>query len=80
MRILDEVTDEATNRLVIILTVSKAGELRDGLKSLLSRNVKGDHVHISDQEYKKEITVSLYDRNILHTFSQRFQKLRLEDK
>jgi hypothetical protein len=80
MRILDKRSDESLSEVTVILTVSEASELRDSMKQLLIRRLARDHVHINDREYKKEITVSIYDISPLETYHPRFQKLILEDK
>ena len=80
MRFMDEDREESTNEVVIILTVPEAGELRDRTKQLLYRRAPLDHEHIDDEDYKKEITVSIYDVHPVDGYHPRFRKLILEDK
>ena len=80
MRILNDDTNEAISSAVIILTIPEAAELRDKIEQLNKRKMALDHSHINDQDYEKEITVSIYDVQSSEGYVNRFQKLILEDK
>lgn len=79
MRILDENSDKSLENVILYLTQSEASELRDALDDLL-KNPLNNHVHISNENYQKEITVCLYDVNNLDDFNKRSKKLILDDK
>ena len=50
-------------------------------EQLFSKTIGDLHIHVNDQEYKKEITVALYDPSgKISQFSRGIQKLILEDK
>lgn len=70
MRILDEGSGKSLENITLYLTALEASELRDGLNSLLAKPL-GNHVHISSSDYKKEVTVCVYDVNNLSGFNKR---------
>lgn len=74
MRILDEKRDKSVDRATILLTQSEAQELRDSL-DLLLREGKGQHAHVPDEDFKKEITIAIYSPGDFDGFNPRFQKL-----
>ena len=78
MRLLDGDSDKSLDEVFIYLTKLEAKELVDSLESLLASTI-GNHNHISSNDYKKEITVCIYDEKILEGFSERSKKLILED-
>jgi hypothetical protein len=78
MRILDEKRDNSVDRATILLTRSEAQELRDSL-DLLLRDGKGQHAHVPDEDFKKEITIAIYTPENLDEFNQRYQKLIKEN-
>ena len=78
MRLLDSDSDKSLDRVVIYLTKLEAKELIDSLESLLDSPL-GNHNHISSNDYKKEVTVCIYDEKFLEDFSERSKKLILED-
>ena len=73
MRILDKDNDQAVGNILIMLTPSEAKELGDTIKQLTSE--VGDHLHLSDDNYQREITFAIYTPDNTHTFSQRIIKL-----
>ena len=79
MRLLDEDIDRACSRVTIYLTHQEAVELRDSLEALVA-GPSGGHEHVSDADYKKEITVCLYDSVELSEFSDRSRRLIELDK
>ena len=78
MRILNEKTDEAISHITLYLTLSEASELRDSLEALIT-NPLGRHEHIPSDDYSKEITVCLYDLNVLDNFNERSRRLIIQD-
>lgn len=79
MRILDCDNDRKLDEVLLFLTLSEARELRDSLKQLIESPM-GNHSHISNEDFQKEITVCIYDEKKLVGFSERFKKLILEDR
>jgi hypothetical protein len=79
MRILDEDNDKSLDRVTLYLTNSEASELRDALETLLTDS-SNRHEHIPDAEYKKELTVCIYDQNILNQFNERSKKIITKDE
>ena len=80
MRMLDEISDRKLDRVTLYLTRAEAQELRDSLGSILV-NPRGNHAHVSSQDYRKELTVCIYDDATLdeHGFNERSKKLIKED-
>jgi hypothetical protein len=78
MRILDEDNDQRLNHVTLFLTKKEAIELQGCLKNLLGEPAS-HHEHLSDEGYKKEITVCVYDEQRLDGFSERAKKLIKED-
>ena len=80
MRILDEDNDKALNNVSIFLTITEAKELRDTLEQLIPHPIK-EHMHVNDADYKKEITILIYepagDLSMLH---ERARRIILEDQ
>jgi len=79
MRLLDEDTDKAVDRVTIYLTQSEAEELRDSLLALL-KEPRGNHSHVPSGDFQKEITVCIYSEDALSSFNERSQKLILNDE
>jgi hypothetical protein len=78
MRIHDEDHDRKLDKITVFLTKSEARELKSDLNSLLC-DPAGNHRHLSSDDYRKEITVCIYDEARLEGFSERAKKLILED-
>ena len=78
MRILDEVTDQSLSAIAIYLTTSEAEELRDSLEQLL-KNWESRHEHVSSSDYKRQITVCIYDPENLEGFDERSKRLITEN-
>ena len=79
MRILDDESDKKLDNISIFLTKEEAIQLRGYLNQLLD-NSKLQHSHLSSSDYKKEITICIYDLNNLEHLSKRSKTLILEDK
>jgi hypothetical protein len=82
MRIYNIDADSKVNKVIIYLTPEEAEEMKDSLESLLDSSKKNMHEHIPDREsdFKREITVCIYDENNLEGFHPRSIKLIKEDK
>ncbi len=79
MRILDEVSDKSVERIIMYLTIAEASELRDGLDDILKKPLN-NHIHVSDENYQKEITVCVYDTDNLNGFNKRSIDLITNDE
>lgn len=69
MRILNKDDNKPVKNIIIILTPSEAKYLRDTIEQLTPE--KGDHIHVSDDEFKREITIAIYTPENTHNFSPR---------
>lgn len=59
MRILDRDGDHKLDRILLCLTLNEAKELRESLKALIDKPT-GNHAHIPDEGFEKEVTVCIY--------------------
>lgn len=80
MRILDEDSNKSINNVLLLLTYQEACELRDDLGRLISSGKNNNHSHISDMEFKHELTLSLYNESDIAGFQERVKKLITEEK
>jgi hypothetical protein len=73
MRILhaDDVT--VLTSVLIMLTPDEAAELADGLRGLDPKT--GDHIHVSDETFTREITIAVYTPENLKFFAERIRRL-----
>lgn len=55
-------TKETWNSIVIHLKPSEAKELRDSLDAILDDQTPGRHEHVSSDDYQKEITILICDK------------------
>lgn len=76
MRILDETSDLSLSSVTLYFTLSEASELRDALDDLLAKPI-ANHVHISQEDYQKEVTVCIYDADNLEADDFSPRSLRL---
>ena len=79
MKILNRDIDKSVKNLLILLTPEEAIELRDGLEHLISENISQNHVHFNDFDFKREITVAIYNRDNDHLFDNRTKQLISEE-
>lgn len=79
MRLLSQDDDKPINRILILLTKTEASELRDSVDVLLEDSA-GRHEHISSEDYRKEITVCIFDLNNLEGFDNRSRTLIVNDE
>jgi hypothetical protein len=68
MRIIDKESKKTLNSVVILLTPEEAAELASKLKSLDAS--KGNHLHVNDIAYKREVTIAIYTIENLDSFSE----------
>ena len=78
MRILDQDYNRGINYVTLYLTMDEAKHLRDSLEDLIEKPDM-NHAHISSEDYKKEITVTVYGEDGLEQFDERSRKLILDD-
>jgi hypothetical protein len=82
MRIYNVDTDKKANKVILYLTPDEAQEMKDSLESILSNNQKHHHEHIPDREddFKREITICIYQKDNLSSFDERSRQLLLNDE
>ncbi|TKG92988.1 hypothetical protein EYV94_18630 [Puteibacter caeruleilacunae] len=80
MRLFDQEKETLINDLLILLTIDEALELKCELERLIQQQKTDDHGHINNEDYTKEITVSVYDPNNIDNFSRRIKNLIIDDK
>lgn len=56
----DQNGKKTVEQLLLYLTFSEAKELMADL-ARLTQNPKDNHAHVSDEDYRRELTVSIYD-------------------
>ena len=76
MRIYDEEKARSLTSILIMLTPSEVRELLGKLKSL---GVTNDHIHVDDEQDKREITVGIYTPQNIQIFSAKVIKLIQQD-
>jgi hypothetical protein len=80
MRIFDEDNKKSIKNVSIFLTKSEAQEIVDSLNDIIENfQHNADHAHINDIDYKREITVCVYDENDLSGFNKEAKKLIKDD-
>ena len=79
MRLLNQDDDRVVQRLLLLLTQGEAVELKNSLELLLA-NSAGRHEHIPGDDYRKEITIAIYDQTTLESFDSRSQTLIAKDE
>jgi len=81
MRILDEDNDIALDNVSIFLTIEEAKEMIDTLEGLIkeAKNT-ASHGHLNDDNYKHEITVTIYNEKQLDGLQERIKRLITKNK
>lgn len=64
---------ETFNSILLMLTPSEASELASKLKSINFKD--GEHIHINDIAYKREITIAVYTDENLHFYNEEIRDL-----
>ncbi|MCL2425180.1 MAG: hypothetical protein FWD05_02470 [Oscillospiraceae bacterium] len=80
MKMLDMKTNNSVNDLTLLLKKEEAVQLLGYLEELLSEEGEGDHHHLNNYDYSKELTIALYDESNADNFSERYKLLISEDK
>ncbi|MCH7752367.1 MAG: hypothetical protein IH898_09475 [Planctomycetes bacterium] len=65
MRMLDNEHDNASRDIALYLTPKEARQLRNKLDWLIKH--PGEHFHLNDEELSREISVSLYEDELLQS-------------
>jgi hypothetical protein len=73
MRIVDEENDKLIDSILIMLTEKEAEELSRKISSL--KPEEGDHIHVNDLKFKRQITVLIYNQKNLHFYSESIRKV-----
>ena len=79
MRIFDNKGDRTIKSVSIFLSVEEAKELKDSLAILIKEPFK-KHLHVNDDKFEHEITVSVNTDEVIESYSERFKKVIVEDK
>ena len=79
MRILDDKADKSINSVSIFLTETEAIYLIGYLEQLVFEK-RGDHSHLSSEDYQKEITICLYSPENVDNFHPRIKRLIAHDE
>lgn len=78
MRFLNQENGQSMNDILLLMTYQEACEIRDDLEKLILSKKVNDHSHISDAEYRHELTLSIYDEKNLEGYQDNIKKLILE--
>jgi hypothetical protein len=68
MRIIDEKSKKTITSITIMLTPVEASELIGKIGKIDVNS--GDHIHVNDREYKREITIAIYTNDNQQYFSK----------
>lgn len=80
MRILDQDSDKAIRRMLVLLTPTEAAELKNDLDRILQGHLALEHAHIDDQTFEHEITVAVYTNEVMSSFDERTKLLIERDE
>jgi len=80
MRLLDQKSDAALKSVTVYLTKDEAEELRDSVIALLEQPQFAAHHHVYCKEFKKELTVCIYNEDDLTGFDERSKRLIAKDE
>lgn len=73
MRILNSADNTPLNNICIYLTPAEATQMVGYLEQLLVE--PGEHFHLNDDEYQREITLTVYQAGNLKHYDERSKKL-----
>ena len=80
MIILDEDTNKSLNNITILLTKNETMQMIGYLEELLLNTEQNEHYHLNNDNFTKEITMSLYDKNgCIENFNDKYKKIILAD-
>jgi hypothetical protein len=78
MRIFDPEADAQIWNVTVYLTKSELLEML-GLIEGLAADTEQHHIHLTDKDYKREITIAVYHDRNLESFDDRSRQLILSD-
>jgi len=74
MYIYDSDSDRTIDDVVLYLTIEEASELYDGLAKIIEKP-RGNHTHVSSDDYQRELTVCIYRKEDIDTFDDKSQQI-----
>ncbi len=74
MRIYDDEHEQSLPSVMIFLTKKELRELQGWIEGLLEAPIC-EHVHFTDDEYRREITLASYSETEENTFAEQFNQL-----
>jgi len=77
MRILNQDSNQPVKSILIMLTPSEAKELVGKIQRLTSE--KGDHLHLYDEKFMREVTIAIYTPENLQSFNRQVIQLIDQD-
>jgi hypothetical protein len=77
MRIYDSQNDKTIENITLYLTIDEARELHHDLSDLIERPI-GNHAHVMSNDYQRELTVCVYDKDNLAMFDEKSKKVIME--
>ena len=80
MRIFNEDEDDRIQNVLFLLTKKEATNLRDELDKLITSEKTGAFKKVNDADYRKEISVAIYDKTDYANFDGRMKRLIREDR
>ena len=60
MRILDQDHDKSVDQVILLLTRTEAQQALSYIQFLLDSDRKEEHIHLSNEDYQKDITIAIY--------------------
>lgn len=75
MFIIDDKAKKNLNRVTLILTKEEIRQMLGYAEQLLEDNISSEHYHLSNSDYRKEITICLYNPSMTDQFNPAIQKL-----
>lgn len=77
MRFMNSSTRERLREVTVLLKRDEAQQLLVSLRDLLEGSA-GHHVHVSDEEFRQELTLSIYSSQNLDSFDNVSRRIILE--
>lgn len=74
MRIYDFDNDRTIDNVVLYLTPAEARELYNGLARVIE-TPRRVHVHISSNDYQRELTLCVYRKEDIETFDEKSRQI-----
>ena len=74
MHIYDSHSDKTLDDVILYLTPEEANELYDGLARIM-KQPRGNHVHVNNDDYQRELTVCIYRKEDIETFDEKSRQM-----